>query len=135
MNIKKIILVVFILLGIKSYSQEYRFKTTSVSVADKLKSGKWDKWSKAQDANLVITLDTKKNRIVIYSEIIQLFEILEYIDVVETKTNDTATFVCMDNEGEDCTLAIITRKNQGNRKQLYVTYDDRILNYNIVNLK
>jgi hypothetical protein len=84
---------------------------------------------------LVVTLDTKKNRIVIYSEIIQLFEILEYVDVVETKTNDTATFVCINNEGEDCTLSIITRKNQGNRKQLYVTYEDRILNYNIVNLK
>lgn len=135
MNIKNTILVAFILFAINNYSQDYRFKTTSISVADKLKSGKWDKWSKAQDANLVVTLDTKKNRIVIYSEIIQLFEILEYVNVVETKTDDTATFICMDNEGEDCTLSIITRKNQGNRKQLYVTYEDRILNYNIVNLK
>lgn len=135
MNIKNTILVAFILFAINNYSQDYRFKTTSISVADKLKSGKWDKWSKVQDANLVVTLDTKKNRIVIYSEIIQLFEILEYVNVVETKTDDTATFICIDNEGEDCTLSIITRKNQGNRKQLYVTYEDRILNYNIVNLK
>lgn len=130
-----IIFLLFILGFQKSYSQVYKFKTTSVCVSEKTDKGNWEKWSKAQNVNLVVTLDTKKDRIVVYSEILQLFEIIEYADEVSTATNDTVSFVCKNNDGEDCNVSIITRKNQANRKQLYITYDDRILNYNIVNLK
>jgi len=35
--------------------------------------------------------------------------------------------------GENCTLSIIIRKKQGNRKQLYVNYDNRIIVYNMQN--
>ena len=117
------------------FGQLYRFKTTSVAVSEKTDKGKWEKWSKAKDVNLVVTLDAQKNRIIVYSEILQLFEILQYSDEVETKNDDTVSFICKNNDGEECTISIITRKNQSNRKQLYIIYDDRILNYNIVNLK
>jgi hypothetical protein len=36
-----------------------------------------------KNVNLIVTLDTKKNRIVVYSQIIQLFEIVEYYDIDE----------------------------------------------------
>lgn len=133
--LNKILFSTLLFVSINSFGQLYRFKTTSISVTEKTEKGNWEKWSKAQDVNLVVTLDTKKDRIIVYSEILQLFEILEYVDQVESKTNDTVSFVCKNNDGIDCTISIITRKNQGNRKQLYITYDDRILNYNIVNLK
>jgi hypothetical protein len=135
MNLKKIIFVIIFLISIQSFSQLYRFKTTSVSVSEKPSKGKWEKWSKSKDVNLVVTLDSKKDRIVIYSEILQLFEIIEYIDEVVTPTDKTVSFICKNNDGENCTLSIITRKNQFNRMQLYVNYEDRILNYNIENLK
>lgn len=131
----KILLAAILFISVSSFSQFYRFKTTSVSVTEKTEKGNWEKWSRAQNVNLVVTLDSKKDRIIVYSEILQLFEILEYVDEVETSTNDTVSFICKNNDGIDCTISIITRKNQGNRKQLYITYDDRILNYNIVNLK
>jgi hypothetical protein len=38
--------------------------------------GKWGKWSDLQLVNILVSLDTK--RIVIYSEVIQLFEIIQY---------------------------------------------------------
>ena len=134
-KIKSILVAILLICSLSSYSQQYRFKTTSVCVTEKNDKGNWDKWSKAKEVNLVVTLDASKNRIIVYSEILQLFEILEYIDEVETATNRTVAFVCKNNDGIDCNISIITRKNQGNRKQLYITYDDRILNYNIVNLK
>ena len=133
--IKKLGLAILFFAVTNSFGQLYRFKTTSVAVSEKNDRDVWEKWSKAKEVNLVVTLDTNKNRIIVYSEILQLFEILEYIDEVSTKNDDTVAFVCKNNDGIDCTISIITRKNQGNRKQLYITYEDRILNYNIVNLK
>ncbi len=135
MNLKNVILIVLLFFGLQSFSQLYRFKTSSVSISSKLTSGKWDKWSKEKEAKLVISLDSQKDRIIIYSEILQLFDIIEYIDEVVTPTDNTVSFVCKSNDGENCTISIITRKNQNNRMQLYINFDDLILNYNIENLK
>jgi hypothetical protein len=84
--------------------------------------------------NILISLDTNKNRIVVYSQIIQLFEIIDYQDRTENESDIVYTFTCKNNEGLDCTLSIITRKNQDNRKQLYINYEDRIIVYNIFNV-
>ena len=135
MKLHTTLLVFALFCGLLNFSQIYRFKTTSVSVSEKSGSGKWEKWSKAKEVNLVVTLDSKKDRIVVYSEILQLFEIIDYIDEIITPTDNTVSFICKNNDGENCTLSIITRKNQQNRMQLYINYDDRILNYNIEILK
>lgn len=129
------ILLLFLGLGIQnSYSQVYKFKTSGFSVLEKTEKGKWGKWSDLDLVNIVVSLDTDKNRIVVYSQIIQLFEIVEYQNREENDTDIVYSFTCKDNDGVDCTLSIITRKKQDNRKQLYINYDDRILVYNIFNV-
>ena len=66
----------FLILGLQqSYAQNYKFKTSGFSVLEKTEKGKWGKWSDLDLVNILVTLDTNKNRIVIYSQIIQLFEI------------------------------------------------------------
>lgn len=132
------IIIVLIFMGIsfnQSYSQTYNFKTSGLSVLQKDPRGKWGKWSDLKLVNILVKLDTDKSRIIVYSEVIQLFEIVEYFPLEESKTDAVYSFTCKDNNGEDCTLSIITRKNQGNRKQLYINYDDRIILYNIFNFK
>jgi len=127
-------LLLFLFFGLnQGFSQTYKFKTTGLSVSAKEGKGKFGNWSDLKPVSIVITLDTKKNRIVIYSEAIQLFEIVEYLPTEENSTDLVYLFVCKDNNGENCTLSFITRKNQDNRKQLYVKYEDRVLAYNIVN--
>ena len=133
-KIKIIIILVFLIIGLqKSYSQTYSFKTSGLSVMEKDQKGNWGKWSDLNLVNILVKLDTDKNRIVVYSEIIQLFEIIDYIPLEENETDSIYTFICKDNNGEDCTLSIITRKKQDNRKQLYINYDNRIIVYNIFN--
>jgi hypothetical protein len=117
----------------QGYSQIYKFKTTGLSIAVKGEKGKFGDWSELKLVNILVNLDTNKNRIVIYSEAIQLFEIVEYLPAEENDTDIVYPFTCKDNNGEDCTISFITRKNQENRKQLYIKYDDRVLVYNIVN--
>lgn len=119
----------------KSYSQTYKFKTSGFCVMEKDGKGKWGKWSDLDLVNILVALDTDKSRIVVYSEIIQLFEIIDYIPLEENETDSVYTFTCKDNNGDDGTLSIITRKNQDNRKQLYINYDNRIIVYNISNYK
>jgi len=136
MNKTKIYIVLFFLvLGLQhSYGQNYKFKTSGFSVLEKNEKGKWGNWSDLNLVNILVTLDTNKNRIVVYSKIIQLFEIVDYQEAEENDTDIVYSFSCKDNEGVNCTLSIITRKKQDNRKQLYINYDNRIVVYNIFNM-
>lgn len=128
-------LLLFMVFGLQySYSQNYKFKTSGFSVLEKKENGKWGKWSDLDLVNILVTLDTNKNRIVIYSQVIQLFEIIDYQATEENDTDIVYSFTCKDNNGDNCTLSIITRKKQDNRKQLYINYDDRIVVYNIFNM-
>ncbi|MFV5698056.1 hypothetical protein ACM55H_06765 [Flavobacterium sp. ZT3R17] len=128
-------ILLFMVLGLQySYSQNYKFKTSGFSVLEKKENGKWGKWSDLDLVNILVTLDTNKNRIVIYSQVIQLFEIIDYQATEENDTDIVYSFTCKDNNGDNCTLSIITRKKQDNRKQLYINYDDRIVVYNIFNM-
>jgi hypothetical protein len=117
------------------FSQTYKFKTTGLSVSQKGENGKFGDWSELKVVNILVNLDTNKNRISIYSEAIQLFEIIQYLPEEENSTDIIYSFVCKDNSGEDCTVSFITRKNQENRKQLYIKYEDRVLVYNVVNFE
>lgn len=132
---KLYIILLFLSLGLQqSYSQNYKFKTSGFSVLEKNEKGKWGKWSDLDLVNILVSLDTNKDRIVIYSQIIQLFEIIDYQATEENDTDIVYSFTCKDNNGEDCTVSIITRKQQDNRKQLYVNYENRIIVYNIFNM-
>ena len=135
-KIKTIIVLAFLVIGLhQSYGQTYNFKTSGFSVLEKDQKGKWGKWSDLDLVNILVKLDTDKSRIVVYSESIQVFEIIDYIPLEESETDNIYSFTCKDNNGENCTLSIITRKRQDNRKQLYINYEDRIIVYNIFNYK
>lgn len=136
MNIlRNYILLLFLGLGMQeSYSQSYRFKTSGFSVLEKNDKGKWGEWSNLDLVNLSVILDTEKHRIVVYSQEIQLFTIIEYIEREENDTDIVYSFVCKDNSGIDCKISIITRKKQDYRKQLYINYDEHIILYNIFNV-
>lgn len=135
-NIKTLIILAFLGLGLnQSYGQSYNFKTSGFSVMEKDQKGRWGKWSDLKNAAILVKLDTDKNRIVVYSEIIQLYEIVDYVPHEENDSDSIYTFTCKDTNGENCTLSIITRKLQDNRKQLYINYDDRIIVYNMSNYK
>ena len=124
----------FLFLGIgmlQSYSQTYKFRTSGFSVLERNEKGKWGKWSDLNLVNILVTLDTDKNRFLIYSRNIQLYEILTYQPESESETDLVYSFICRDNDGVDCTVSIITRKKQDNRKQLYITYPNHVIVYNI----
>lgn len=131
----KVLVFLFLMMLFSStiQSQEYKFLTTGFSVMERDQKGDWGKWSDLKEASIVITLDTNKNRIVIYSQEIQLYSIVKYQPEEENETDIINAFSCSDDDGNPFTISIITRKNQGNRKQLYINQKDFIVVYNIVN--
>ncbi len=116
-------------------AQVYKFQTTGFSVMEKMEKGGWGKWSKFEKSQMIITLDTNKDRIVVYSQELQLYKILKYRDKEESATDIVQAFDCQDSDGELFTISIITRKNQSNRKQLYINQKNVVISYNIITVK
>ena len=95
----------------------------------------WTKWSKSQDAAIVVAVDSKKDRIIIYSQEVQLYKIINYQPTTENKTSIINAYTCSGEDGQRFTISIITRKDQGNRKQLYLNQKDVMIVYNMRNYK
>ncbi|MEN9928972.1 MAG: hypothetical protein RLZZ231_893 [Bacteroidota bacterium] len=131
----KQVVILFSLLFISTFSfgQTIKLKTSSVSFVEKTEKGKWGEWSDFTTAELLITIDAKKDRIVVNSPEIQVFTIKNYGDKIETETDKTVPFECVDNNGSKCTILVITRKKEGNRMQFYINYSEVKFVYNIYN--
>jgi len=134
---KLIIISIFVFAAFfqNAEAQVYKFQAYGFSVLEKTPQGTWGKWSDLQKTNLIISLDTDKNRIVVYSQEIQLYRIVGYEPKEESETDLIYPFTCEDDDGQKFTISIITRKNQNNRKQMYINQKDVIIVYNIVNFE
>jgi hypothetical protein len=131
MKIFKYLLLILFFASATTYAQKFNFKTSGYMVSQKDNKGKWSDWSKLQKSEMTVLLDMESHRIVVYSEVLQLFSIMKYGNQETIGDDDVVKFDCVDNNGVECTLAIYTRKNQGNRNQLYITYQDMIIVYNM----
>ena len=98
---------------------------------DKNDKGAWNKWSDFKKAEIIITLDGKKDRFIVNSRDLQLYTIDSYMGKVSTENDDTIGFNCRDNDGAKCVILIVTRKKEDNRMQFYINYTDLKMVYNI----
>ena len=133
-HLKYLLLFLFFVSTV-SYAQKFNFKTSGYMVSQKDNKGNWSDWSKLQKTEMTVLLDMESHRIVVYSEILQLFSIMKYGNQETIGDDDVVKFDCVDNNGVECTLAIYTRKKQGGRNQLYITYQDMIIAYNMTVLE
>ena len=132
MRFLKHLLFLLFLTSFSSYAQQFRFKTTSLTVLEKDKKNVWGKWSKPQKTAMMVTLDYEKNKIVIYSREIQHYKIVEYLDKEVTKVDEINAYLCKNQYGESVKIAFMTRIDQGNKPQLYVYFKDFVFCYDIV---
>ena len=132
MRFLKYLLFLLFLTSFSSYAQQFRFKTTSLTVLEKDKKNVWGKWSKPQKTAMMVTLDYEKNKIVIYSREIQHYKIVEYLDKEVTKVDEINAYLCKNQYGESVKIAFMTRIDQGNKPQLYVYFKDFVFCFDIV---
>jgi hypothetical protein len=130
--IRLFIFTLFVTLNISTLSaQVYRFKATSFSVIEKDAKNNWGKWTEPEQSTAIISLDGKKDRLVIGTKEIQVYIILNYGQKVVTQFDETIALDCADLNGKPCTILVVTRKNQDDRKQFYVNYEDVKFVYNV----
>ena len=115
-------------------AQTYQFKAVNFSVSQKMEQGIWSKWSKTQPTELLINLDRNKNRFVVYSEVIQLYNIVKYEEKVVTETDTSNKYFCVDNLGLNTVITIVSPKNAGTSKQIYIANDEMIIEYDLIYL-
>jgi hypothetical protein len=130
------ILFLLLVLGLgfqKSYAQPIRFKTSSVSFTDKKNDSTWNEWSDFVDANVLITLDVKKDLITVNSAEVQSFKIKAYGEIEDTDEVNIVPFECIDNKFSKCKIFIITKKKENNRMQIYINYNEVKFVYNVYN--
>lgn len=132
---KKLVAILFFGLSTQlGFSQTYQFKTVNFSVSQKTEKGTWTKWSKVQPTELLINLDRDKHRFVVHSEIIQLYSIVKYEDKVENETGSSNKYFCIDNVGLETVITIVSPKNAGSSKQIYIANDEMIIEYDLIYL-
>ncbi len=133
-NLKFLFLLLTIGFGVqKSYTQPIRFKTSSVSFTDKKNDGTWNEWSDFVKANVIITLDAKKDLITINSAEVQSFKIKAYGEIEDNAEVNIVPFECIDNKFSKCKIFIITKKKENNRMQIYINYNEVKFVYNVYN--
>lgn len=131
------LLIVFLFLSFGSVAsaQPIRFKTSSVSFAEKKDRGDWTEWSEFVAANVLITLDAKKDLITVNSSEVQSFKIKAYGEITDTDEVNIVPFECIDNRAAKCNILIITKKKENNRMQFYINYNEVKFVYNIYNVQ
>lgn len=116
-------------------AQPIRFKTSSVSFTDKKENGDWNEWSEFVEANVLISVDPKKDLIIVNSSEVQSFKIKAYGEIQDTDEVNIVPFECVDTMFSKCTILIITKKKENNRMQFYINYNEVKFVYNIYNVK
>ena len=126
-----IIIATISLLSQTVFSQVYKYKATSFSIMERDQKGNWGEWSEFDVSTSIITIDGKKDRVVVASQEIQLYKIMNYGDKVANKTEDVIALNCIDNDGGDVTILVVTKKNEQERMQFYINYKDIKIVYNV----
>ena len=128
----KYLLFFLFLTSFSNFAQQFRFKTTTMSVLEKTNNNNWGKWSKPEKTEMFVNLDYDKNKIVIYSREIQHYTIVEYLEKEVTKTDEINSYLCKNQLGTSVKITFMTRIDQGNKPQLYVYFKDFVFCYDIV---
>ena len=127
------LLLLLLIVSSLGFSQTIKIKTNSVSFTEKDAKGSWGAWSDFKPAEILITIDASKDRIVVNSPEIQVFSIKAYGEKIENNIEKTVPFTCVDANGSKCIILAITKKTEGNRMQFYINYSDVKFVYNIYN--
>ena len=111
-------------------AQTYKYQTYNFAFATKDRYGLWSDWSDWKSSDMLVVFNGDKDRITIYSERIQEYDIYES----EGRERDeyggtTAAFMCVDDNGLRCRIRI--REQADGSLQLYVDYNDMMWVYGI----
>lgn len=97
-----------------------------------VENGSWTDWSDWSDCNILVVLNTDKERLTIYSKETQEYDIISCDDwESDGKGGKVMEIQCIDAEGLRCNVR--WRVDNEGEQQVYVDYNDVSFVYNVVN--
>lgn len=116
-------------------SQVIKLKTTSMAIKIKSDYGTWGEWSEWSEESMLATIDLDKDRITIYSNETQIYDVAENEGETTDADGDvTFSLFCLDKDGLTCRIRLVRLNSQSGQNQLYVDYDDMRWVYNVYQL-
>lgn len=115
-------------------AQEFRFKSTALSIMQRKNAKEWGKWSTPKPTEVIISLDFDKDKIVIYSTEIQHYRIIEALGTEHTDKDVITSYICKNIEGIVVKLSFFIRKDLDNKTQLYLYHKNFAFCYDIVEI-
>lgn len=117
---------------ISTNAQVLKFRTTALSTNVTKENGGWKGWSEFEDSNLLVTVNLDVQRITIYADKTQNFDITDFDELKKDEDGDDVfTFYCVDNEGRNCRIKFYTLHSQNGGRQMYIYYDSLAFLFNI----
>ena len=123
---KKLFVLLFVLFSFVqiNYAEVTKLRTTGIAYQYKNEySGAWGDWGPWEDCNVLIVIDGDRDRITIYSQRTQEYDIISTQKETEDYESSSIFLDCVDADGIRCTVQLrFYNDNRGS--QLYVTYND-----------
>ena len=128
---KRLLLTWILLLVVVGMSMAGVVRMTATSMAYKvIENEKQTEWSEWMDCELLVTIDIEGDRIKIYSNEIQIYDVYDHEE--EEPDGDggaSQLFYCVDAKGKKCELRF--RLDADAELQLYIEYPDLKIVYNL----
>lgn len=122
---KKIILIVILILGFNIISVAQVNYFTAYEVAIKV-DGQWSPW---EDVNIRIKIDIDNDRVIIYSNKLQIYDIISEIEAPSDSIGKQLAFKFIDQDDDIGTLRFRVQNN--GVKQIYIDFNDISWVYNV----
>ena len=108
---------------IKLQATSYAYKSTD-------EYGRWSDWSNWNDCSILVVVNTSNDRVNIYSNTPQEYDIYNYGEEEYDKDGGTTTtFNCIDDNGVRCDMRI--RIQSDGQAQMYIDYSNFMIVYNV----
>lgn len=124
--------VLMLCLGFVAKADVVKFTATECSIRTYDENrDRWSDWSKWSDCRVLVVIDGDQERITIYSDKMQEYDIyaIESEDEKDRDGGITDKFRCVDQDGVRCSMRL--RKQKNGVLQLYIDYLDVMWVYNL----
>jgi len=117
-------------------AQVLKVKADAISIKTKSEyTESWSDWSDWQSVNILITIDSEKQRIKIFSKEDQVYDIIQNLGEDYDKDGDKVwKWLCVNEDGLRCHVRLVKLYSQNGKSQLYVDFNDMKWVYNIYSL-
>ena len=127
-----IFLCAFFLISVTVHAQVYKYSTTGFSYKSYNETyGYWGEWSDWEYSNLLVVLDLGRERITVYTDDLQEYDIYDVDEDQYDSDGDLClSMSCVDQDGNRCGVRLLYNDNV-EAMQLYIDYSNVTFVYNI----